>query len=83
MDVRTLMHQAVLNHSERECVAHGQRRLTFSEAWRRGVQLANGLLAMGMHMLSPVTISLPIKLLLFVMVDGWHLIMKGLILGYL
>ncbi len=45
--------------------------------------VANILLALGMHMLSPTTISLPFKLLLFVLVDGWYLIIKGLILGYL
>ncbi len=44
--------------------------------------IANVLMSMGMFMLSPVTVSLPIKLLLFVLVDGWHLITKGLVLGY-
>lgn len=44
--------------------------------------VSNILLAMGMFMVSPITISLPFKLLLFVMVDGWHLITKGLVLGY-
>jgi len=45
--------------------------------------VANILLALGMHMLSPTTISMPFKLLLFVMVDGWYLIAKGLVIGYL
>lgn len=45
--------------------------------------VANILLALGMHMLSPTTISLPFKLLLFVLVDGWYLLTKGLVLGYL
>jgi type III secretion protein R len=45
--------------------------------------VANILLALGMHMLSPSTISLPFKLLLFVLVDGWYLIAKGLVIGYL
>lgn len=45
--------------------------------------VANILLALGMHMLSPTTISLPFKLLLFVLVDGWYLIAKGLVLGYM
>ena len=45
--------------------------------------VANILLALGMHMLSPTTISMPFKLLLFVMVDGWYLIAKGLVVGYL
>jgi type III secretion protein R len=44
--------------------------------------VSNVLLAMGMQMLSPQIISLPCKLLLFVLVDGWHLIIKGLCLGY-
>ncbi len=45
--------------------------------------VANILLAMGMSMLSPVVISLPFKLLLFVMMDGWYLIAKGLVESYL
>lgn len=45
--------------------------------------VANILMAMGMMMLSPTTISLPFKLLLFVLVDGWYLIVKGLVLSYL
>jgi type III secretion protein R len=45
--------------------------------------VANILLALGMHMLSPTTISMPFKLLLFVLVDGWYLIAKGLVIGYL
>ena len=45
--------------------------------------VANILLALGMHMLSPTTISMPFKLLLFVMVDGWYMIAKGLVVGYL
>lgn len=45
--------------------------------------VANILLSLGMHMLSPTTVSLPFKLLLFVLVDGWYLVVKGLILGYM
>jgi type III secretion protein R len=45
--------------------------------------VANILLALGMHMLSPTTVSLPFKLLLFVLVDGWHLLTQGLVLSYL
>lgn len=45
--------------------------------------ISNILLAMGMMMVSPVTISLPFKLLLFVMVDGWTLLIQGLIRGYI
>lgn len=44
--------------------------------------VSNILMALGMQMLSPTVISLPFKLLLFVMADGWHLIAKGLVLGY-
>lgn len=43
---------------------------------------ANILLSLGMHMLNPTTVSLPFKLLLFVLVDGWYLVIKGLIMGY-
>ena len=45
--------------------------------------VANILLAMGMQMLSPSVISLPFKLLLFVVVDGWFLIVRGLVLSYM
>ena len=44
--------------------------------------VSNILLAMGMMMVSPVTISLPFKLLLFVMVNGWTLLVQGLVRGY-
>lgn len=43
---------------------------------------ANILLSLGMFQISPITLALPFKLLLFVLVDGWHIIVKGLILGY-
>jgi len=46
------------------------------------IVVANILLSLGMFQISPITLSLPFKLLLFVLVDGWHLITKGLILGY-
>lgn len=45
--------------------------------------VSNILLAMGMHMLSPVVISMPFKLLLFVLIDGWSLLVRGLIQGYM
>jgi type III secretion protein R len=45
--------------------------------------VSNVLMALGMQMLSPTTISLPFKLLLFVLIDGWYLITKGLITGYI
>jgi type III secretion protein R len=41
------------------------------------------LLALGMMMMSPVTISVPVKLILFVAIDGWSLISKGLIMQYM
>lgn len=40
---------------------------------------SNILLAMGMMMLSPVTISMPLKLFLLVMLDGWTLLVQGLV----
>lgn len=43
---------------------------------------SNILLAMGMMMLSPLTISLPLKLLLLVMVDGWTILLQGLVLSF-
>jgi len=45
--------------------------------------VASVLLSLGMHMLSPTTISLPFKLLLFVFADGWTMIGTGLIGAYL
>ena len=44
--------------------------------------VASILLSMGMMMLPPVVISLPFKVLLFVMVDGWYLIVGSLVRGY-
>ncbi len=44
--------------------------------------VASVLLSMGMMMLPPVVISLPFKVLLFVMVDGWFLIVSSLVRGY-
>ena len=44
--------------------------------------IANILLSLGMFQISPITISLPFKLLLFVLVNGWHIIARGLVLGY-
>lgn len=44
--------------------------------------VASVLMSMGMFMLSPMTISLPFKLLLFVMIDGWHLIIHGLVKSF-
>lgn len=44
--------------------------------------VANILLALGMFMLSPTIISLPFKLLIFIAVDGWALIVQGLVTSY-
>ena len=44
--------------------------------------ISNILLAMGMMMVSPVTISLPLKLFLFVAVDGWSRLIHSLVLTY-
>lgn len=44
--------------------------------------VSNILLAMGMMMVSPVTISLPLKLFLFVMIDGWSRLIHALVLSY-
>ncbi len=44
--------------------------------------VSNILLAMGMMMLSPPTVSLPFKLLLFVLIDGWVKLAHGLVLSY-
>ncbi|HBE80497.1 MAG TPA: flagellar biosynthetic protein FliP [Firmicutes bacterium] len=44
--------------------------------------VASTLMSMGMMMLPPIMISLPFKILLFVMVDGWHLIARSLILSF-
>jgi flagellar biosynthesis protein FliP len=44
--------------------------------------VASVLMSMGMMMVPPVTISLPIKLLLFVLVDGWNLVAGSLLQSY-
>jgi flagellar biosynthetic protein FliP len=44
--------------------------------------VASVLMSMGMMMLPPVMISLPIKLLVFVLTDGWYLIVESLMKGY-
>jgi flagellar biosynthetic protein FliP len=41
------------------------------------------LMSMGMMMFPPVMISLPFKILLFVLVDGWNLLIKSLVLGFM
>jgi type III secretion protein R len=44
--------------------------------------VATVLTSLGMNTVAPETVSLPFKLLLFVLADGWHLLFRGLILGY-
>lgn len=44
--------------------------------------VASVLMSMGMMMLPPVMISLPFKILLFVLVDGWYLVMKSLLQSF-
>lgn len=44
--------------------------------------VSNVLLAMGMMMLSPLTIALPLKLLLLVIIDGWTKVVQGIVLSY-
>lgn len=46
------------------------------------IVVASVLMAMGMMMLPPVMISLPFKILLFVLVDGWYLIVKSLLVSF-
>ncbi len=46
------------------------------------IVVSSSLMSMGMMMLPPVLISLPFKLLLFVMVDGWALIVRALLASY-
>ena len=44
--------------------------------------VASVLMAMGMMMVSPAIVSLPFKLMLFVLVDGWRLVSSGLVQGF-
>ncbi len=45
--------------------------------------VANLLVGLGMMMVSPPTVSLPLKIILFVACDGWFLLCRGLLLGYI
>ncbi len=47
MDVRTQMRRAAGFFADHEAVVHGDFRLTFDAAWRRGIRFGNGLIAMG------------------------------------
>jgi len=67
----------------------GELRITFSLAFLIFIPflvidmiVANILLALGMQMLNPIIISLPFKLMIFVAVDGWKLIVQGLIKSF-
>ena len=44
--------------------------------------VASILMSMGMMMLPPVVISLPFKIILFVLVDGWHLLSRALVSSF-
>lgn len=44
--------------------------------------VANILFTVGLTSMTPATVSLPFKLLLFVLVDGWYLVIRGLLMGY-
>ena len=48
MDLRTQMRRAAGYFADREAIVHGARRLTYAEAWARGVRLANALAALGL-----------------------------------
>jgi flagellar biosynthetic protein FliP len=44
--------------------------------------VASVLMSMGMMMMSPVMVALPFKLMLFVLVDGWHLLLGSLVASF-
>lgn len=44
--------------------------------------VASTLMSMGMFMLPPIIISLPFKVLLFIMIDGWHLVVESLVQSF-
>jgi flagellar biosynthetic protein FliP len=44
--------------------------------------VASVLMSMGMMMMSPIMVSLPFKLMLFVLVDGWHLMLGSLVMSF-
>ena len=45
--------------------------------------VSNLLLALGMQMVSPMTVSLPLKILLFVLIGGWEKLLHSLVLSYM
>lgn len=44
--------------------------------------VATVLMSMGMFMMPPTTISMPLKILLFVLVDGWNLVVRSVVLSF-
>lgn len=48
MDVTGLMRQAARYNAHRTAIIHGSQRLTYAEAWDRGIRMANGLLSLGL-----------------------------------
>jgi len=44
--------------------------------------VASVLMSMGMMMLPPIMVSLPFKILLFVLVDGWHILVQSLVMSF-
>lgn len=44
--------------------------------------VSSTLMALGMMMMPPITVALPLKLLLFVLVDGWHLVVRSLVQSF-
>ena len=44
--------------------------------------VVNLIFAIGLHTLQPATVAIPLKLLLFIMADGWHLVAGGLVKGF-
>lgn len=49
MEIKSLMSRAARHFADREAVVHGDRRLTYKEAWERGLRLANGLIDLGLQ----------------------------------
>jgi acyl-CoA synthetase (AMP-forming)/AMP-acid ligase II len=47
MNVRDLLKRSAEFHRNRDAVVYGERRVTFGDAWQRGLRMANGLLSMG------------------------------------
>ncbi len=47
MDVRSLMRRSAQYYAGKDAIVHGARRVTFAQAWQRGIRLANGLIGLG------------------------------------